>query len=165
MGFLVGGGQRVGSLIIIQAMQKKCDFVMPLISLTPSGEGPVGLFSNQDLQNCESGKHCGSLHFRDCVFIQFIPSGQLKSWVEEKVSFLTSIIGNIKEEGVLLKTYSALQSFELPQNPQRYCTRHGIIPSADFWGYQLPAKCILKSIFLLIVTLQIVPHPSGGSSH
>lgn len=31
--------------------------------------------------------------------------------------------------------------------------------------YGLPAEYILMSIFLLIVALQIVTYPSGGSSH
>lgn len=96
--------------------------------------------------------------------IAFLYSSSLQwaqNWLEEKVSFLTSTSSDIK---VLLKIFvlfSHLNHFRLSQDTVHRMVLLLLIPGV----YQLPAEDILKSIFPLIVTLQLVPYPSGGSSH
>lgn len=139
-------------------------FVTPTVSLSPSGEGPVEHLPNSNLQSCETGKYQWSLHIKDCIFIQLVPSVQLKSWVEEKVSFLTSTSSNTKRGRGCFSRHVMLFSRLTLCRPRRG-TGHSTPPYADSRGHRPPAECKLKSIFLLTVTLQMVPHPSGGSSH
>lgn len=77
------------------------------------------------------------------------------------MSFLTSTSSDIKVLLKILVLFSHLNHFRLSQDTVHRMVLLLLIPGV----YQLPAEDILKSIFPLIVTLQLVPYPSGGSSH